>query len=240
MATIRFNVKAKRFINEKGVFISEDFVLNSLDGHRAGVIKKVSELFLTIEEKNNNQPLSTITGDNDTILKQIASEVRYLTTVEYVVGKGGVNNIDVEDVNAINNILKNELTLAWGNDGTSYGLREVFNQYEAGEISYAQLKARTLAYVRGTRKAYWQGRDKLNDPASFPYMSRQLHGDDHCAECIKYADAGYQKVGDLPLPGQLCSCRSNCNCTVTYHSEKAYQKWYKSQLNKFSESVVGA
>jgi hypothetical protein len=207
---VRFNKKAGRYI-----------VLNALAGHRAGIaqnVKAITDTFLNGDKK-----------DTDTLLKKVADEVRYSTTVEYIVGKGGVNTLSIEDVAIVNSILKSELLLNFGTEGSAYGLQEVISQYENGEISDAQLSYRLQQYVKGSRKAYFRGVDTRTD---LPYMGRTLHGDNHCNECVQYEAAGVQPKGVLPLPGELCSCKSNCNCTVKYYTEKQYKLWLNKQLEK--------
>lgn len=237
---IRFNSKAKRYINDKGQFISETFVIDSLNSHRQGVQMSVQAIF-DANPLDPDTPVGSREAATQELLQKISSEIRYLTTIEYVTGKGGINNLTPTDIAYINDqILKKELTTTWGADGRSYGLEEVLTAYENGEISYAQMRARVSAYVRGTRKAYWQAKDSINNIQDLPYMSRKLNGIDHCDECIQYQRAGMVPVGSLPLPGQLCSCGSNCNCTVTYHSQRQYKAWVKQQLNNFSESALSA
>lgn len=48
-------------------------------------------------------------------------------------------------------------------------------------------------------------------------MQRHLgRTDKHCSECLDYAARGAVPVGELPLPTEQCSCRSNCLCRVRY------------------------
>jgi Holliday junction resolvase RusA-like endonuclease len=223
--TIRFNIKAQRYINEKGQFISETFVENSLQGYRTAIITRVVNQFTSFD--------LTVEGNTDKLLNTIAQEIKQATLTNYVVGRGGIKQLTPVDIDNLNKILKDELTTTFTENGT-YGLQEVFSSYENGEISYAQLRARTINYVKGSRKSYYAGKAELNNK---PFMRRFLNGDNHCSDCVAYADVGMVRAGDLPLPGVRCACHSNCNCTVDYYSDKQYQKWVGTQLTSFTDAI---
>lgn len=222
MTTIKFNANAQRFVNEKGVFISEEFVLKTLQSYRIQNVVQVNQIL----EKD----LSL-----DDAYKQISQIIKDAWTVEFIVGKGGLKQIDSDDIKLLNKKLKSELTLDFSIDGNSYGLEELFNQYDQGQISKAQFVARVQTYAKGSRRAYFFGQDQRQ---TLPYVQRTLHGNDNCQSCILYADAGIVKNGNIPLPGEACECRSNCNCTITYLTDKQYKTWIKSQINAFSGAVV--
>lgn len=225
MTTIRFNPNAQRFINEKGNFISEEFVLKTLESFRVQNLVEIQKLLSQVSENS----------DLESVYKKVSSVIRDAWTVEFIVGKGGLKQIKNSDIKLLNSKLKDELTLGFSNEGSSYGLQEVFNQFEQSEISQAQFISRVQAYGKGSRRAYFLGQDQRQTQ---PYMQRFLHGTNNCQSCISYANAGMVKNGSLPLPGDACECRSNCNCTVKYSSEKQYKAWIKSQINSFSGAVV--
>lgn len=224
MTTIRFNRNAQRFINEKGNFIPESFVLKTLESYRVQNIVQIQKI---LEEVNFNSDLNSIYQNVSTI-------IRDAWTIEYIIGKGGLKQITNDDIKILNTKLRNELTLSFSSDSKSYGLQEVFNQYENSEISQAQFNARVLTYARGSRRSYFLGQDARQ---TLPYMQRFLHGTNNCQSCISYSDSGIVKNGTLPLPGERCECRSNCNCTVIYYSAKQYKAWMKTQLTNFSSTV---
>jgi hypothetical protein len=225
VATIKFNINAGRYINEKGQFIKEEFVLNQLDSYRIQnqvIVKTNIENYLK-------------TGDYNKFLTSTSKVIRDSWTVEYIVGKGGIKNIQTADFDRLNIGLTKELTRTIGSDGENYGLLELVSQYENGYISSAQFGARAQVYAISSRKAYYQGQDARQ---TLPYMQRLLHGNDNCPECISYANAGIQPAGKLPLPGEACRCRSRCNCTVNYLSVRQYQKWLNTQINTFTDTIL--
>jgi hypothetical protein len=74
MTTIRFNTNAGRYINEKGQFIKEEFVLAQLDSYRTqnqAIVKGAIESYLS-------------TGDYNKFLTQTSKVIRDSWTVEYL------------------------------------------------------------------------------------------------------------------------------------------------------------
>jgi hypothetical protein len=43
----------------------------------------------------------------------------------------------------------------------------------------------------------------------------------HCADCVRYKQAGIVPIGSLPMPGQRCECRARCKCSVEYLRSQA-------------------
>lgn len=215
----KFNTKANRYINDKGQFVSEKFVLENLDAHRLTIRQKLNDILNNYESTNQ--------ASLENVLPVIANEIRHTHIVNYIVGKGGINNIKPEDIDTLNKELTKELVLAWGENGNSYGLEEVFNQHENGLITYPQLKARVLSYLKGTRKTYYLSRSSLNQ---LGYAQRFLNGTDNCDDCIRYAALGIVRKESLPLPGYSCVCGHNCNCTLEYKSEKQYLTYINKNM----------
>lgn len=225
MVTIRFNIKAKRFqVVETGKFIKEATVLELLDNYRT---QKSIEVNRHIEALYNSAKQS---DDYTNFLDITANELKNLHFVNYVVGRGGVKALTNQDIDIMNKQLKKELTVSFDPiTGQAFGLQEVTALLENGEISQAQFSARISTYVRGTRKSYWQG---VNSRQDLDYVKRNLNGDNHCQECISYAAMGVVRRELMPLPGEACSCRSNCNCTLSYLTENQYKKYLASLLGK--------
>ena len=38
----------------------------------------------------------------------------------------------------------------------------------------------------------------------------------HCADCVNWAEMGWQPLGMLPPPGERCQCLFNCRCSLDY------------------------
>lgn len=228
MVTIKFNVKARRFvIAESGKFIKEATVLELLDNYRTQKMIEVDKAVSELIEKKDYQQFLTTSGN----------AIKDLHFVNYVVGKGGIKALNNSDIEVINKQLRNELLLNFDPvTGSSYGLEELVTQLENDEISNAQFNARLKSYARGSRKSYWKGIDSRQD---LEYVIRNLNGDNHCVECISYAALGAVKRQFMPLPGEACSCRSNCLCSLSYLTERQYKNYLSSFLGnaRLEESI---
>jgi hypothetical protein len=223
MTTIRFNTNANRYINDKGQFISETFVREKIDAFNAQNQNKVKELLTNFHNSE--------TKDHDALLTNIAERIKNSTVVNYVVGRGGVKQVTPENIRSIESRLNAQFRLSFDENGRAWGLEEVISALENGEITPAMASYRIGQYMKASRHAFDAG---VNDRDTSPYMLRVLHGSNNCAECISYAAAGAVPRGQLPLPGEACSCRANCNCSVTYLSESQFSKW---QISNFSSAV---
>lgn len=224
MKTIRFNVNSGRYINEKGQYIKESFVMSTLDAYRQQTQLKVSQ---TLEDFHNSDD-----KNHDALLQTLAQQIKDDTVVEYIVGRGGIAQVTPDDISGLQQRLDDQLNTSFSANGQSYGLEDLISAFENGEISPQMTSYRVGQYVKAGRSAYFQGVDDRNES---PYMQRELHGNDHCAECEQYAAAGVVPKGALPLPGDDCSCRSNCLCTVSYLSNAQFDKW---QTQNLSSSVA--
>ena len=96
-----------------------------------------------------------------------------------------------------------------------FGLKYLFQ--EAPNQSTAQIENRLRMYTEAadlTAQTIKQSRNILSGAKE---MSRLLSpGHIHCIDCLRYADLGWQLIGNLPLPKEECACRANCKCEVLY------------------------
>ena len=87
----------------------------------------------------------------------------------------------------------------------------------AARVSGPMALARVQLYAEALRGSYWEGASIRQQKQGYTLMRRRL--DDqaaHCDDCLRYAAQGLVAIGGLPLPGQRCTCRSNCRCSVEY------------------------
>lgn len=226
--SISFDKRTGRYRGSDGKFIKQEKVFELLERYR---IQKQNLILDELETLNNDK-------NYDKFLINTAKELKHLHTINYIVGKGGVNQLNDTDVSNLNKVLKNELLLNFDSrSGSPYGLEELVNQREQEVISQGEFVSRIKAYTRGARKSFWKASEERDNS---PYMRRFLHGTDNCQSCIEYASVGMVAKGSLPNPGEACECRSNCNCTVTYYSTRQYKEYLRSQLASFSESVTSS
>lgn len=134
-----------------------------------------------------------------------------------VLAAGGYDRLTDSDLGSIGAILKKQYYAGVGDNGKPYGLKHLFREVQNGSVSEAQLRNRLNLYAESgelsgnlvkQNRAYTQG---------LTVMKRIDSGDDaECDDCVRYAAAGWQLIGSLPMPKQFCSCKSRCRCRVIY------------------------
>lgn len=85
------------------------------------------------------------------------------------------------------------------------------------------LRQRGKMYASAARSVFWQTRGKANSAIGRDEVRRLLSGSEHCEDCIRYADMGWQpNDGEtLPPPGVGSRCNSNCRCEMQFRSSSA-------------------
>lgn len=89
-----------------------------------------------------------------------------------------------------------------------------------GNSTLAESQNRGGLYVGNARTEYWGALGSVLASIGFDdqvLLERRLLGPaEHCIDCLGYYDAGWQRAGTLPAPGQQSRCRQNCRCIKIY------------------------
>lgn len=139
--------------------------------------------------------------------RQFAALIKQMHLAQYILGRGGLARTTPADFLELARLLKAEYRYL-----DSFG-----RDLSTGQLSLAQAKARARLYLAKSRLSYWAGHQQAQKQGPMPTeMRRLLAPVDHCPECLRYAQAGWVPLGQLPLPTVDCSCQSNCRCRVDY------------------------
>lgn len=131
---------------------------------------------------------------------------------QYMLGRGGRDQMTQRD---------------WGNCGfmikEQYQYLENFlAEVEAGELSMAQLRARSQMYINSAREAYERAQAEVAGEMGMTEVKWNLTpAAESCDDCVAYDAMGWQSIADDPYvgctPGSGCSqCGSNCQCFLEY------------------------
>jgi len=98
-----------------------------------------------------------------------------------------------------------------------------------GTVTLAQALNRTDMYLGSARKEFLdierENDQERLEPGEQLYARRHLSPEAmHCAECPEYADMGWTPADELPIPGESCSCGSNCRCVIEYRASTTTQE----------------
>ncbi len=134
--------------------------------------------------------------------EQTRNGLRDLHTWQYMLGVGGEGNFTASDRGVLNNKLKKE----WGY------LRGFVKDINDGKVSDGQFLYRANLYVNNTDNTFDLATYKSHSRAGYKWERRRRSKDDSCGECIFYERLGWRTLGNLPNPGNECSCKANCGC----------------------------
>lgn len=99
-------------------------------------------------------------------------------------------------------------------------LRKFAQQIKDGSLTTKQIEYRAMLYANSTKTTFEVVRRNQYTP---DYQARRHLGScaDHCEPCKAYAREGWVSLSrGLPVPGQDCTCRMNCCCSIEYKQIK--------------------
>lgn len=139
--------------------------------------------------------------------KEALLELKALHTHQYLLGRGGSKNMTPEDYQELNSTIQEQ----------AGHLQNFFTDIANGTQSPARIEQRMKAYGGSGTIAMRKGEMRTAQIAGYKEMLRELGiTDQHCSDCVGYANLGWQPITTLPLPMQQCQCHTNCKCTVRY------------------------
>lgn len=102
-------------------------------------------------------------------------------------------------------------------DDSDFSLAELFIEAEDENVSFAQLTARLVLYLRSARAlAYtvYKAVEATNESDAVFAIRELKAGAKHCMECLLYASLPPQPLSAVIVPGHFCRCFSNCQCRI--------------------------
>ena len=198
-----YDRKTGRYRDERGRFLSKEAVGKLVDG-------RIDKLETQLKQ------FTRMLIDNSITLEQWQGSVREAIKSAHIqagiIGHGGRASMGSAEYGRIGQRLRAEYAYLQG------FVRDLLN----GRMSAPMALARVGLYAQSVRGSYWEGTEAREQQRGFSLMRRILDAQaEHCQECIDYAARGMVPIGSLPMPGQRCSCRSRCKCSVTYYRQQA-------------------
>lgn len=83
-----------------------------------------------------------------------------------------------------------------------------------GKLTEKQIIARATLYGSATKNSFEKARLSLYEAKNTQGRRRLGACKNHCPECIAYATQEWQKLTDIVPPGEKCSCKMNCCCSI--------------------------
>ena len=123
-----------------------------------------------------------------------------------IAGKGGLLRMGIQDWRQVTRQIRSEFDY----------LRSFAQDVAAGQLTPAQIAARSSLYSQHAQVSYWQANASAKKQQGFTEERRILGAAEHCPDCMGYAAEGWVPIGSLPAPGDGSVCRANCQCTKEY------------------------
>lgn len=198
----QFDTKAGRYRNSRGHFVA---------------FRTIYDLMGVLEETNADtlRNLSSALAEG-----QLPAPAWYMASAQQLMrlhvqyaalGAGGVDRLTPAHFATIDAVIRSELPRL-----LQFGV-----EIEGGSVSPAQAAARADMYIGTARKHYWANLPKPQITKDEAIVERRALGvAEHCAWCVYLANAGWQQIDTLPLPGESNDawddgqCLSNCRCTM--------------------------
>lgn len=205
-----YDKKAQRFRNKaSGKFLSQNQAIKVLESgitDRSESIRKVTDSYLSGKI------------EIDTFILKVADSLKDLHVLNAVIASGGrKDQLSKQQLAVLRGRVKSELTTTKDSfSGDKYGLQQLTRELLRGEVSESQLRDRLNKYVNSAALTQGYIEHEKQKSNSKKEGLRRLGSTENCPECLKYAGLGWVSIEELILPGQSCSCRSNCKCFITY------------------------
>jgi len=195
-----YSERAGRFRDSSnGQFVSKDRITSLMEAHVADAENRLGKLDTAFAEKKI---------DASVWAASMRDEVKRLTLINESLGANGVNNLTHRQTSRAGGELANRYARISSNA----------QQFANGEISQAQLMARTNAMIGETKLHFWKAEReaaRVQDPNNDFIERRVISGGETCASCIELYDMGWQPIGTLPVPADgSTECRGNCKCNL--------------------------
>lgn len=206
-----YDKKSQRFRNKtSGRFLSQNQAINILEN---GLSDRRSKITESIDRYLSGKI------EIDRFILQIADSIKDLHVLNAVIAVGGrKDQLSKKQLEVLRTRVKNELTTTKDPfSGDKYGLQVLTRDLLKGNLSEAQLRDRLNKYADSANLTQEFLKCETQKSNGKKEGLRKL-GASHknCTECLAYAGLGWVSIDKLVLPGQACSCRSNCKCSIIY------------------------
>lgn len=143
---------------------------------------------------------------------QMRERVKSEYITQYMLGKGGLDNMQQSDWGKVGAMLKTQYKYL---DGFQKDIMEK-------DLSTAQIAYRSNLYMTASREAYEKAHGQVAKDAGADEERWVLEAEaQHCDDCPAYEDEGWQPIGTFPDPGDgSTACGTNCKCHKEYRNSK--------------------
>ncbi len=194
-----YNPKTGRYVDLKtGRFVKTDDVRQLLNDTIDSGFERVTKFA---------QAVGAGRADIGALQDAMLSHLHDSHVAMYMLGRGGVNQMDENDFGVLSKRLEAEYKYLDG----------FMADIQAGRLSQNQIADRMGRYNEHVWASYHDGETNGAIAAGYTEERRIDEGDeDVCDDCSRYAGMGWQPIGTLPAPGDKSKCQTKCRCKKVY------------------------
>ena len=207
---VEYSKKSRRFVDTRsGRFVSQN---NTIKIVKEGIAQGRKTLEIYAEQLANKSI------DIDVFALGVAKEIKSLHILNAALAKNGrIDTIGKKELATLNTRIKQQLGSTKGFEGEKFGVFELVKDIYKGDVSLAQLKNRLSSFADSADQTQNYLILESKKALNFTQALRIMIGDTKtCFECRNYASLGWVGIDTLIMPGESCTCRSNCRCEVRY------------------------
>ena len=162
------------------------------------LVSEQASLFQRLNQQFVNGVIDLVTFQNVLMVELMRGHV--------TAGSLGAGGFDTLDQNSLSAFMQSELEY----------LRGLFDRILSGQ-SPTLTNAHLRMYANHFRRNYYdQRRERYRRDGSRTEERRLLNPAEHCSDCIKFFEMGWQPIGTFPPPGDGSQCLSNCRCDLVF------------------------
>jgi hypothetical protein len=192
----RYRAANGRFLSKKAMEALVDGKINQLSKQLRDYTKRLADNSITIDQWQGS----------------VREAIKMSHIQAAIIGGGGKDRLTAADWGRIGQRLRSEYAYLQG----------FASDLLAARVSTPMALARIQLYAESVRGSYWEGNTIRREREGYSLMRRILDPQaQHCADCVRYKQAGIVPIGSLPMPGQRCECRARCKCSVEYLRSQA-------------------
>ena len=176
------------------------------------VLREVDKVYAASAQTMKGLTQSLVDGDLSLPEWQRAMEaqIKMVNRIGGVAARGGLDQMTQAD---------------WGHVGAQTKRQYQYFRNFAAEIASGKQKLNGTAVTRAGlygeagRGTYQEGKRRQAKRKGYNEERRMLGFAEHCPDCVKYAQRGWQPIGTLPRIGDS-QCRTYCKCFFTYRTRE--------------------
>lgn len=180
----------------RGQFVSRARITSLLDTQISTAEQRLGDIITAMHEGAMSPGYGQV---------MVRDELRRLHLQNAALGAGGFDRLTLREYGRAGRMLRDDYAR----------MTNLLKELRAGKVSLPQALSRVSGYVGSARVNFLEAeRDAVRALGHTFEERRRLGASEHCADCVNYANQGWQPLGTLPVPGEASRCNRRCRCNL--------------------------